>query len=63
MMYKDEIVAEVRQHRQELLEEYGGIDGYLRHQEVDRSRLEKEGWIFITPEEIIAKRHAEAINA
>jgi len=39
----DPIVAEVRAARRQLLEKYGGIDGYLRHlREVHRQRLERE---------------------
>jgi hypothetical protein len=39
----DPIVAEVRAARHHLLEQYGGIDGYLRHvREVHAQRLERE---------------------
>jgi hypothetical protein len=49
--YYDPIVAEVRRYRAELLEEYGGWEGYRKHQEEDRPRLEAAGWRFETPEE------------
>ena len=39
----DPIVAEVRAARRQLLENYGGIEGYLRHlREVHAQRLERE---------------------
>ncbi|MDR0868437.1 MAG: hypothetical protein LBP75_08215 [Planctomycetota bacterium] len=56
MFYRDEIVEEVRRHRAELLEEYGGIEGYHKHLDEQRPRLEKEGWKFVTPEEVRARR-------
>jgi hypothetical protein len=49
MFYKDEIVDEVRQTRENLLKEYGGIAGLHKHQEEERPTLEKEGWIFVAP--------------
>jgi hypothetical protein len=39
----DPIVAEVHAARQQLLEQYGGIEGYLRHvREVHAQRLKRE---------------------
>ena len=39
----DPIVAEVRAIRQQLLEKYGGVEGYLRHiRELDAERLQSE---------------------
>ena len=39
----DPIVAEVREIRQQLLEKYGGVDGYLRHLREDAmQRLQRE---------------------
>ena len=39
----DPIVAEVHAARRQLLERYGGIEGYLRHvREVHAQRLERE---------------------
>jgi hypothetical protein len=58
-VFEDDIVAEVRRHRSELLEEYGGIEAYLKHIEMDRPRLEREGWRFAGREEILKKKHAE----
>jgi hypothetical protein len=55
MKYLDEDpVAEVHHIRAELLEEYGGIDGYMIHLDEELPRLEKEGWKRVTPEEIAA---------
>jgi hypothetical protein len=58
-VFEDEIVAEVRRRRSELLEEYGGIEGYLKHIETDRLRLEREGWRFADIGEILKKKYAE----
>jgi hypothetical protein len=58
-IYEDEIVVEVRKHRAELLEEFGGIEGYLDHIEADRLRLEREGWQFADMNEIHQKQLAE----
>ena len=39
----DPIVAEVREIRRQLLEKYGGVEGYLRHiREMDAERLQSE---------------------
>jgi hypothetical protein len=54
-VFEDEIVAEVRKHRTELLEEYGGIEGYLKHITADRPRWEHEGWQFVEMSEILKK--------
>jgi hypothetical protein len=54
---RDEIIAEVRRNRAELLEKYGGIDGLHKHMEEDRPRLEREGWRFVTDEELAELQH------
>jgi hypothetical protein len=60
----DDIIAEVRRHREELLERYGGIEGYDKHWESEtRPRLEKEGWKFVTMEEVLAQKHGAAPKA
>ena len=56
-VFEDEIVAEVRKHRAELLEEYGGIEGYLKHLEADRPRLEREGWQFVDIGELLQQKY------
>ena len=39
----DPIVAEIHAIRQQLLEKYGGVEGYLRHiRELDAERLKNE---------------------
>lgn len=39
---KDVIVDEVRRVREELIEQFGGIDGYFKHcQTQDRARLKR----------------------
>ena len=55
--HDEDPVAEVHRIRAELLEEYGGIKGYLKHLNEDRPRLEKEGWRFITAEELAALKN------
>lgn len=54
--YYDPIIAEVRKNRAELLEMYGGFEGLRKHQEEDRPRLEKEGWKFVSVEEVAKRR-------
>ena len=49
--YHDEVVAEVRGNRAMLLEMYGGIEGLQKHMKEERSKLEKEGWQFVSVEE------------
>ncbi|MDR3139364.1 MAG: hypothetical protein LBT95_06780 [Treponema sp.] len=57
--FYDPILAEVRQNREKLLEMYGGIDGLHKHMDEERPRLEKEGWRFLTEEEmtLLKNRH------
>jgi hypothetical protein len=39
---KDVIVDQVRQVREELIEQYGGIDGYFKHcQDQERARVSR----------------------
>ena len=52
-------VAEVRRNRELLLEKYGGMDGLLKHMDEERPKLEAQGWRFVTPEEIRAKKHSQ----
>ena len=49
-------VAEVRRNREALLEKYGDIDGLHKHMDEERAELEKQGWKFITLEEVLAKK-------
>ena len=56
--YYDPIIAEVRERRAQLIEKYGGWEGYEKHLDEERPRLEKEGWHFETAEEF-AERTAE----
>jgi hypothetical protein len=55
--FYDDIIAEVRRNKAELLEKYGGIDGLHKHMDEERPRLEKEGWHFATDEEIAELQH------
>ena len=49
-------VTEVRRNRELLLERYGGIDGLHKHMDEVRPELEKQGWKFITVDEVLAKK-------
>ena len=51
-------VTEVRRNRELLLERYGGIDGLHKHMDETRPELEKQGWKFITVDEVLAKKRA-----
>ena len=53
-------VAEVRRNREALLEKYGGIDGLHRHMDERRPELEKQGWEFVSVEEILERKQAQA---
>ena len=52
-------VAEVRRNREALLEKYGGIDGLHRHMDEQRPELEKQGWEFVSVEEILERKQAQ----
>ena len=49
-------IAEVRHNREQLLEKHGGIDGLHQHMQEERLKLEKQGWQFITANEVMAKK-------
>ena len=48
----NDFIQSVRKNKAQLLENYGSLEGIYKHQEEDRPRLEKEGWKFISFEEI-----------
>ena len=59
MKYMDiDPVAEVRKNRELLLKRYGGIDGLHKQMDEERPKLEKQGWKFISVEEILIKKHS-----
>ena len=61
MVYVDtNLIAEVRRNRELLLEKYGGIDGLHKHMDEERPKLEKQGWTFVSVEEVLAKKRARA---
>jgi hypothetical protein len=47
--YEDDIVAEVRRRREELLREHGGIEGCLKYLQTQRRRWESLGFKFSSP--------------
>jgi hypothetical protein len=55
IFFEDDIVDEVRRHRKELLEEYGGIDGLHKHMEEELPLLIKQGWKAVSVEEVAAR--------
>ena len=59
MVFADtNLIAEVRRNRELLLEKHGGIDGLHKHMDEERPKLEKQGWTFVSVEEILAKKRA-----
>jgi predicted sulfurtransferase len=58
-MRNDEIVTEVRKNREELLEEHGGIKGYLKYLQAQHSRWESEGFCFVSHEEVLRRQRQE----
>jgi hypothetical protein len=54
---EDEIITEIRKTRENLLEEYGGIEGYNRRLAAERPRWETEGWRFVSPEDERIRKH------
>jgi len=49
MNYIDtDIVAEVRHNRELLLEQHGGISGLHRYMDENKTKLEEEGWKFVS---------------
>jgi hypothetical protein len=49
-------IIEVRRNRELLLEKYGGIDGLHKHMDEERPILEKQGWTFMSIDEILSKK-------
>jgi superoxide dismutase len=52
-------VAEVHRIRAELMKEYGSFENWNKHLARERPRLEKEGWKFVTPEEMVLLRASD----
>jgi len=60
MIYIDnDPVADVRRNRELLLEKYGGIDGLHKHMDDERPELEKQGWKFVSVDEVLAKKRGQ----
>lgn len=59
--FEDDIVDEVYRHRKELLEDYGGIDGLHKHMAEELPSLIKQGWKFVSIEEVAARNQKQAI--
>jgi hypothetical protein len=64
MSRENNLIAEVRNNREQLLVKYGGIDGLHRHMDAERPNLEKQGWQFVSVEEVLEKnRSAQGLAA
>jgi hypothetical protein len=50
-------VDEVKRIQEQLLEMYGGIEGLHKHMDEERPKLVKQGWKFLTEEELDALRN------
>jgi len=49
-------VLEVRCNREQLLKEYGGIDGLHQYMDEEREKLIEQGWRFVSAEEVWGKK-------
>jgi hypothetical protein len=52
--YIDPILAECRQRKAELLEEYGGWEGYCKRQREETLRPDGKPWPMAKPEDLAA---------
>jgi hypothetical protein len=59
--YKDEILAEVRENRAQLLEQHGGLAGLRQYQREERPRLEKAGCQFVDIETVRAMNNSQRL--
>jgi hypothetical protein len=61
--WDDEIMAECRARKAQVIEDYGGVEGYYKHLAEDdtRSRLEAEGWKFVSSTDLAAM-HAKPVT-
>jgi len=60
---RDEILEEVRARKAHVVEKYGGWEKFMKHLDEDRPRLEKEGWRFVTKEEVAARKASRNTNS
>jgi hypothetical protein len=61
IFYEDDIVNEVRRNREELLAEYGGIEGLHKHMDEELPHLIQQGWKVISAEEVAAKHKRNSV--
>jgi hypothetical protein len=52
---EDDPILELFRNREAAIKRYGGWDGYQKHIDDDRPRLEAEGWKFVSVEEVAAR--------
>jgi hypothetical protein len=62
---EDDPILELFRNREAAIKEYGGIEGWLKHIDEDRPRLEAAGWKFESPEKAAARkaRHRQQVKA
>lgn len=53
--FEEDPITEVHRVRAELMEKYGGIEGWHKHNIEQHPQLEKEGWIFANETELKSK--------
>jgi hypothetical protein len=56
---EDDPIFEVWRNRAKLLEMYGGLEGYRKHQREERPSLEAQGWKFVTAKEVAARNEGK----
>ncbi|MDR3170296.1 MAG: hypothetical protein LBU17_01565 [Treponema sp.] len=56
--WDDEIMTEYRRRKAHVLEKYGDWEELHKHMVEERPRLEKEGWVFVNPDEVYKKNFA-----
>ena len=59
--YEEDTIDEVHRIRAELVNDYGGIKGYIKHAREEEHRLKREGWEFI-PAKTMASRQTKTTN-
>jgi hypothetical protein len=57
--YFDEILTEVRRNKAALLEEHGGLEGYLKYLDEKRPQWERVGWVFADLDKVIKANSVE----
>jgi hypothetical protein len=59
-LFVDEVMRDCWARKAHVAEKYGGWEGLMKHMDEDRPRLEKEGWKFITVEEVRQRKNCDS---